>query len=64
MSATARVVGVDRECPLVRQSNGRLVRIQPNGRLVAATMMASRNLTVRQRRAGIAATHSYKDVWS
>ena len=64
MSANARVVGVDRECPLVRQPNGRLVRIQPNGRLVAATMMANRKLTVRQRRTGIAATNSYKDVWS
>jgi hypothetical protein len=64
MSANARVVGVDRECPLVRQPNGRLVRIQPNGRLVAATIMASRNLRVRQKRGSIAATKSYRDVWS
>ncbi len=64
MSANARVVGVDRECPLVRQPNGRLVRIQPNGRLVAATLLASRTLGVRQKRAVIAATKSYKDVWS
>lgn len=64
MSASARVVGVDRECPLVRQPNGRLVRIQPNGRLVAATIMASRSLTVTQKRRAIAATNSYRDVWS
>jgi hypothetical protein len=64
MSANARVVGVDRECPLVRQPNGRLVRIQPNGRLVAATIMASRTLRGRRKRGGIAATSSYKDVWS
>jgi len=64
MSADARVVGVDRECPLVRQPNGRLVRIQPNGRLVAATGMASRNLGVRQHRAAITAAKSYRDVWS
>jgi hypothetical protein len=64
MSADARVVGVDRECPLVRQPNGRLVRIQPNGRLVAATGMASRHLGVRQQRATITAAKSYRDVWS
>jgi hypothetical protein len=64
MSANARVVGVDRECPLVRQPNGRLVRIQPNGRLVAATIMASRTLRVGHKRGGIAATNFYKDVWS
>jgi hypothetical protein len=64
MPANARVVGMDRECPLVRQSNGRLVRIQANGRVVAATGMASRNLRVRQNRASIAATKSYRDVWS
>ncbi len=64
MSASARVVGVDRECPLVRQPNGRLVRIQPNGRLVSATVMASRSLGVRQKHAVVAATKSYKDVWS
>jgi hypothetical protein len=64
MSAGARVVGVDRECPLVRQPNGRLVRIQPSGRLVAATMMASRGLTVKQKRTVIASTKSYTDVWS
>jgi hypothetical protein len=57
-------VGVDRECPLVRQPNGRLVRIQPSGRLVAATMMASRSLTVKHQRTVIASTKSYTDVWS
>jgi hypothetical protein len=64
MSAGARVVGVDRECPLVRQPNGRLVRIQPSGRLVAATMMASRSLTMKHERTVIASTKSYTDVWS
>jgi hypothetical protein len=64
MSAEARVVGVDRECPLVRQPNGRLVRIQPNGRLVAATVLASRSLRVRDKRANVAAAKSYRDVWS
>jgi hypothetical protein len=64
MPVNARVVGVDRDCPLVRQPNGRLVRIQPNGRLVAATVMASRSLGVRQKRAAVAAAKSYKDVWS
>jgi hypothetical protein len=64
MSANARVIGMDRECPLVRQPNGRLVRIQPNGRLVAATVLASRNLGRRHKRAVIDAAKSYKDVWS
>jgi hypothetical protein len=64
MSAGARVVGVDRECPLVRQPDGRLVRIQPSGRLVAATMMASRGLTVKRKRTVITSTKSYTDVWS
>jgi hypothetical protein len=64
MSAGARVVGVDRECPLVRQPNGRLVRIQPSGRLVAATMIASRGLMGKQKRTVIASTNSYTDVWS
>lgn len=64
MSANARVVGMDRECPLVRQPNGRLVRIQPNGRLVSATIVASRNLVVKKQRARIAATKSYREVWS
>ena len=31
-----RVVGVDRAAPVVRKPNGQLVRIQSNGRLVAA----------------------------
>lgn len=64
MSANARVVGVDRECPLVRQPNGRLVRIQPNGRLVTATIIAGRTLRVPEKRGGVAATNSYRDVWS
>jgi len=40
-----RVVGVDRAAPVVRKSNGQLLRIQPNGRLVAATVAAKRRLT-------------------
>ena len=31
-----RVVGVDSAAPLVRKPNGQIVRIQSNGRLVAA----------------------------
>ncbi len=64
MSANSRVVGIDRECPLVRQPSGRLVRIQPNGRLVAATVLASRSAGARCKRGAIAATKSYMDVWS
>jgi hypothetical protein len=64
MSANARVVGVDRECPLVREPTGRLVRIQPSGRVVAATTMASRSVSVRTERGGVAAAKSYREVWS
>lgn len=64
MSAKARVVGVDRDCPLVRQPSGRLVRIQPSGRVVAATTMASRNLSVSPEGRGITAAKSYREVWS
>jgi hypothetical protein len=64
MPANARIVGVDGDCPLVRQPNGCLVRIQPNGRLVAATVLTSRNLGGGRRRPVVAATNSYRDVWS
>ena len=39
-----RVVGVDSAAPLVRKPNGQIVRIQSNGRLVAATVAAKRRL--------------------
>jgi hypothetical protein len=44
LSAEYRVVGVDRSAPLVRKPAGQLLRIQPNGRLVAATIEAQRRL--------------------
>jgi hypothetical protein len=43
-----RVVGVDRAAPLVRKPNGQIVRIQANGRLVAATSTAKRMLAERR----------------
>ncbi len=64
MSANARVVGVDRECPLVREPSGRLVRIQANGRVVAATTMASRKVSGTPKRRGVAVAESYRQVWS
>jgi hypothetical protein len=58
-----RVVGVDRAAPLVRKPNGQLVRIQPNGRLIAATIDAKRRLAGRPvnqaRRRGVMATTPY-----
>jgi hypothetical protein len=45
-----RVVGVDRAAPLVRKPNGQIVRIQANGRLVAATSTAKRGLIERRAR--------------
>jgi len=42
-----RVVGVDRAAPLVRKPNSQIVRIQPNGRLIAATIAAKRRLADR-----------------
>ena len=44
LSAEYRVVGVDESAPLVRKPAGQLLRIQPNGRLVAATIAARRRL--------------------
>jgi hypothetical protein len=43
-----RVVGVDRAAPMVRKPNGQLVRIQPNGRLIAATSEAKRRVAARR----------------
>ena len=44
LSAEYRVVGVDRSAPLVRRPAGQLLRIHPDGRLVAATIAARRTL--------------------
>jgi hypothetical protein len=40
-----RVVGVHGSTPLVRKPSGQVLRIQHNGRLVAATIAARRKLT-------------------
>ena len=45
-----RVVGIDGREPLVRKPTGQVLRVQPNGRLTAATMVARRRLA--ERRAG------------
>jgi hypothetical protein len=42
-----RVVGVDRRSPLVRKPTGQVLRIQQNGRLIAATVGARRRLADR-----------------
>ena len=47
LPADYRVVGLDRSTPLVRKPAGQLLRIQPNGRLVAATIAARRRLGER-----------------
>jgi hypothetical protein len=39
-----RVVGVEHRTPLVRKPTGQIIRIQPNGRLIAATVAARRRL--------------------
>jgi hypothetical protein len=46
-----RVVGIDRRAPLVRKPNGQVVRIQQNGRLIAATIEAKLKLDGRISRA-------------
>jgi hypothetical protein len=48
LPAEFRVVGVDQTAPLVRRPAGRLLRIQPNGRLVAATIAARRTLALAE----------------
>jgi len=42
-----RVVGVDGRAPLVRKPTGQVLRIQQNGRLIAATIAAKRRLADR-----------------
>ena len=39
-----RVVGVDHSAPLVRKPTRQIIRIQQNGRLTAATIVARRTL--------------------
>ena len=39
-----RVVGVDRSAHLLRKPSGQIMRIQQNGRLIAATIAARRRL--------------------
>jgi hypothetical protein len=43
-----RVVGIDRTAPLVRKPTGQILRIQPNGRLIAATIAAKQRLADRR----------------
>ena len=49
LPADYRVVGLDRRAPLVRRPAGQLLSIEPNGRLVAATIAARRRLAGRVR---------------
>ena len=42
-----RVVGVDRSAPFVRKPRGQLMRIQQDGRLIAATIAAKGRLAAR-----------------
>jgi hypothetical protein len=48
LPAEYRVVGVDYSAPLVLKPAGQLLRIQPNGRLVNATIAARRRLEDRR----------------
>ena len=41
-----QVVGVDRRAPLVRKPNGQILRIQENGRLMAASTADKSRLAV------------------
>jgi len=43
-----RVVGVDRSAPFVRKPRGQLMRIQQDGRLIAATVAAKGRLAARR----------------
>ena len=43
-----RVVGVDRSAPFVRKPTGQLMRIQQDGRLIAATVAAKGRLAARR----------------
>ena len=39
-----RVVGVERRAPVVRKPSGQIIRIRQDGRLMAATIAATRGL--------------------
>jgi hypothetical protein len=57
-----RVVGIDGGAPLVRKPTGQVLRIQQNGRLIAATIAAKRRLAERHAdgpAGGVAATAPY-----
>jgi hypothetical protein len=60
----ARAIRAERICQLVREASGRLVRSQPSGHQVEATIIARRRLEVRRERRGAARTTSYLNVWS
>jgi hypothetical protein len=60
----ARAIRVEHVCQLVREASGRLVRSQPSGHQVEATIIAGRRLKVRRERSGAARTNSYLNVWS
>jgi hypothetical protein len=63
-----RVVGVDRSAPFVRKPRGRLMRIQQNGRLTAATVEAKGRLAARRAAqekrldSGVKASNPYTSV--
>jgi hypothetical protein len=60
-----RVVGVEGSTPLVRKPTGQVLRIQQNGRLIAATIAAKRRLAERRAdglTGGVAATSPYTAV--
>jgi hypothetical protein len=61
------LVGVDGSTPLVRKPTGQLLRIQQNGRLIAATRAARRRLAERRAKAArlrgvLATTPVYKHL--
>jgi hypothetical protein len=45
-----RVIGVDRRAPFVRKPTGQVLRIQQDGRLIAATIAARHRLADRRAR--------------
>ena len=63
-----RVVGVDRSAPFVRKPRGQLMRIQQDGRLIAATIAAKGRLAARpvnqdeRRGRGVRASNPYTSV--
>jgi hypothetical protein len=57
LPADYRIVGVDRRAPLVRKPGGQILRIQENGRLMAAS-------TADKRRLAVPSTTLYASVWT